>query len=454
MNLKLNNKDSYSITDWCLFIIPSLVGIICFMIPLKLENSYIVPIAYISTKIKSEFSPYIPSIIVIISLISVFLTILFKVIPPARTKKNTFLLNLFSPTNIWMFIRILGGGFIVMTFFKIGPEFIHDANTGGLVLFELLPTLLSIFIIAPLLLPLLISFGLLEFVGSIMSRVMRPIFGLPGRSAVDCVASWLGDCSVAIMMTSNQYENGYYTKKEAAVIATNFSLVSITFALVVITQVGLEHMFAQFYFTVCASGLLTAIIVPRIPPLSRKPNIYITGDKQKASSYNKQNGSLFSLGIIKALHKASNTKEIARLFIDAIKSICDLIISVIPSVMAIGTVSLIISEYTNIFDYLGIPFIPILKVLHIPEAEQAASAILLGFTDMFIPSIVATSFKADITKFTIAAVSLVQLIYLSEVGALLLGSKLPLSLLDLAIIFIQRTLISLPIIAALAHCFY
>jgi nucleoside recognition membrane protein YjiH len=453
MSLKLNNKDSYSIADWCLFIIPSLIGVICFMIPLKLENSYIVPIAYLSTKIKSEFSSYLPSIIVIISLISVFLTILFKLIPPTRTKKNTFLLNLFSPTNIWILIRILGGVFIVMAFFKIGPSFICATNTGGLVLFELLPTLLSIFIIAPLLLPLLISFGLLEFVGSIMSRVMRPVFGLPGRSAVDCVASWLGDCSVAIMMTNNQYENGYYTKKEAAVIATNFSLVSITFSLVVITQVGLEHMFAQFYFTVCVSGLLTAIIVPRIPPLSRKPDIFITGEKKQASSYNKPNGSLFKLGIIKALHKASNTKEIAQLFIDAIKSICDLIISVIPSVMAIGTVSLIISEYTNIFDYLGIPFIPILKALHIPEAEQAASAILLGFTDMFIPSIVATSFKADITKFTIAAVSLVQLIYLSEVGALLLGSKLPLSLLDLAIIFIQRTLISLPVIAALAHYF-
>ena len=47
-----------------------------------------------------------------------------------------------------------------------------------------------------------------------------------------------------------------------------------------------------------------------------------------------------------------------------------------------------------------------------------------------------------------------QLIYLSEVGALLLASKIPVNLKELFIIFIQRTLITLPVIALIAHLIF
>lgn len=44
-----------------------------------------------------------------------------------------------------------------------------------------------------------------------------------------------------------------------------------------------------------------------------------------------------------------------------------------------------------------------------------------------------------------------QLVYMSEVGVLILRSNLPLNLLDLVLVFIIRTLITLPIIAFMAH---
>ena len=39
---------------------------------------------------------------------------------------------------------------------------------------------------------------------------MRPLFNLPGRSGIDCLASWVGDGSVGIILTSKQYEGGHY----------------------------------------------------------------------------------------------------------------------------------------------------------------------------------------------------------------------------------------------------
>ena len=89
---------------------------------------------------------------------------------------------------------------------------------------------------------------------------MRPVFNLPGRSAIDCIASWLGDGTIGVLLTSKQYEDGFYTKREAAVIGTTFSLVSITFSLVVINTVNLGNMFVPFYVTVTIASLVAAII--------------------------------------------------------------------------------------------------------------------------------------------------------------------------------------------------
>src|SRR5690606_26294206 len=126
---------------------------------------------------------------------------------------------------------------------EIGPKFIWSENTGVIALYDLSSFLLVIFLFAGLFLPLLLDFGLLEFVGTLMTKIMRPLFTLPGRSAIDCLASWIGDGTIGVLLTSKQYEEGYYTKREAAVIGTTFSLVSITFSIVVLGYVELTHLF-------------------------------------------------------------------------------------------------------------------------------------------------------------------------------------------------------------------
>ena len=292
--------------------------------------------------------------------------------------------------------------------------------TGGMVLNDLMPTLFAVFIFAGLLLPLLMNFGLLEFLGTMMTRIMRPVFNLPGRSAIDCIASWLGDGSVGILMTSKQYENSYYTQREAAVIGTSFSAVSITFSLVVIAQVGLEHLFAQFYLTVCLAGVVAAFIVPRLPPLSRKKDVFICGKvRQDNDEVIPEGTNAFLWGIDQALVKAETITKPLKVVKDGIKNSIDMVLGILPVVMGIGTIALIVAEYTPIFTYLGIPFIPLLEWLQIPEAQAASTTMVVGFADMFVPSILAASIENDMTRFVIAAMSLTQLIYLSEVGALL-----------------------------------
>jgi nucleoside recognition membrane protein YjiH len=79
---------------------------------------------------------------------------------------------------------------------------------------------------------------------------------------------------------------------------------------------------------------------------------------------------------------------------------------------------------------------------------------ILVFADMFLPSILVANLEFKITRFIIGAMSFTQLVYLSETGAVILKSKIPMNLLDLFIIFLQRTIITLPIVVLIDHFIY
>ncbi|MFM9269640.1 hypothetical protein ACJ7V3_05170 [Halomonas elongata] len=65
----------------------------------------------------------------------------------------------------------------------------------------------------------------------------------------------------------------------------------------------------------------------------------------------------------------------------------DIWLGLFPAIMAIGTVALMLTEYTPIFTYLSSPFVPLLELLGLPETQQAAPAVLVGFADIFLPAI-------------------------------------------------------------------
>ena len=77
-----------------------------------------------------------------------------------------------------------------------------------------------------------------------------------------------------------------------------------------------------------------------------------------------------------------------------------------------------------------------------------------GFADMYLPALVHKSIESEMTRFIVGAASITQIIYMSEVGALILKSNIKLNILELFGIFILRTLISLVVIISVAHLLY
>ncbi|MGL5635193.1 MAG: YjiH family protein [Sarcina sp.] len=452
---KQTKKTTYSTLNILKFVIPSLLGVIIFMLPIKTESGLTIPVALVSKLITNSLDAYLPVIITTLIVVTTILSIITKIFNPKLILNNKFLNNLFNISPIWFISRIIGSIFAIMTLFSIGPEFIISENTGGLVLTELLPTLFGVFLFAGLFLPLLLNFGLLEFVGAMLTKIMKPVFGLPGRASVDCITSWIGDGTIGVVLTSKQYEQGYYNEKEACTIGTAFSAVSITFCFVIISQVGLQHMFLPFYITITIAGIAAALILPRIGPLKKKSTKYHNDINNTNTEEIPKGFNSFTYGIDLAVKRVDKPHLFKSTAIEGIHNALDMLLGVIPVVMAMGGIALIIAEYTPIFSILGIPFIPIFWLLGIPHAQEAASTILVGFADMFLPSvIIAQDGIAEITKFVVACVSVTQLIYMSEVGSVLLGSSIPISIKELFIIFVQRTLITLPIIALIAHLLF
>ncbi len=444
------------------FIIPSLLGILLFMCPIKMDGKITIPIAVLSEGLQNLCGDYFPAIILLLTGISFFGSIITSLCLRFGTKKiregihkKKVLMSLFHLRKYSIFVRGFAFILCLFTYYEFGFEAIYSLNTGGLVFYDLLPILFTIFLFAGFLLPLLLNFGLLEFTGTLLIKVMRPLFRLPGRAAIDAIASWLGDGTIGVMLTSKQYEDGYYTEREACVIGVSFSLVSITFCLVVINQVELGHMFVPFYLTVCFACLVTAILLPKIPPLSKKKDCYING---KPSDYDSElipeGHSSLSYAFTQAIDKVKNVKFINCICKDGVENVLSMWIGIIPIVMAMGTVALIVAEYTPFFKILGIPFMPMLELLQIPEAAAASETLFAGFADMLLPSIMISTVESEMTRFIVAAVSVSQLIYLSEVGALILASKIPIKFGQLFIIFIERTIIALPIITLIAHLIY
>ncbi|SDJ24643.1 YjiH family protein [Salimicrobium halophilum] len=448
------NTGKYTPKQLSKFLIPSIIGVLLFLVPISVNDTVTIGLGVMADGLQAALGPYIPAFMTLVLWISAVGSLAVKFFPSSTYQNNAFVTAIFDVGAFWITLRFIGAIFALMTLFSVGPEVIWSDLTGVVVLYDLVPVLMVWFLFASLFMPLLLEFGLMDFIGAMVRKVMNPLFQLPGRSSVDAMASWMGSGTVGVLLTTQQYEQGYYTKKEASIIATNFSIASIAFSLVIARFLSIDHLFVQFYATVIVCGIIAAIVIPRIPPLSNKKTTYHAPVGRQIQEDVPEGWSTFRWGVDRAVKKADQVKGAGQVVKKGLFHVADIWLGLIPLVMALGTIALVIAEFTPIFTYLSYPFIPILNLLQLPEAEAAAPAMIVGFADMFLPAVIGSGIEAEITRFVIGVMALTQLIYMSEIGVLLIKSNIPINLFELFIIFLQRTVVTLPIAAAMAHLFF
>ncbi|MEN2751336.1 YjiH family protein [Psychrobacter sp. FBL11] len=434
------------------FLLFSALGIALFIIPFQWDGKVTILLGVLTDALQAALGSYVAYITLAIVTTSFIGALAVKVLRP-NLHPDSLLKKLFDVDWLWLVARFLGALFIWMIFLQVGPEFIINRNTGGVIFEDLVPILVPLFFFAILSLPFLTDFGLMEFLGTLASKVFIKLFKLPGRSAVDAMSSWFGAASIGLLVTMQEYDKSYYSQREAAIIATTFSVTSIAFTYVVAKTIGVDNNFVFFYLTIALTGFIAAIIMPRIPPLSLKPDTYHSGkcllNEDIPAQY-----SMPQWALNRAVTRAHSMPGLGSVFKNSVKNLFDIYFGLIPIIFAIGTIGLGLAEYTPVFDWLAAPLVPVLDLLQIPEAAKAAPAMIMGFADMYLPALVGKSIESEMTRFVVGAASITQIIYMSEVGALILKSNIKLNVLELFMIFIIRTLISLVVITSVAHLLY
>lgn len=442
--VKLNSKNVLK------FLIPSLLGLVLFIVPVKVDGNVTIILGIISEWLAATLKPISGQFIAAIMCVSAVFSTIGTVGKAEFITKNTYLKKYFVTTPFFLVFRILGALFGLMVLNEWGHVYIYSGDTGGLMV-GLVATLVSWFLAAAFLMPLLMDFGIMDFTGTLLRKIVKPLFTLPGRSAIDLIASWIGNSNVGVQLTSIQYSSGFYTAREAATIATCFSAVSLPFCLVVAAFLNVDHVFIPLYLSITFTGTVCAVVLSRVWPLNKIEDTYIPSVGKQINEVAPEGVSNFKWALQLAVKRAENADSIPKLLGRGADIFLNIIFTLSALVMAWGTIALILGTYTPIFDWLSLPFAYYLQLLGVPEAFEAAPAMIIGFADMFLPAILGASIVSVKTRFIIAGVSLVQIVFMTETGSIILTSDIPIDFKTLLIIFLERTIIAIPIIVFFAN---
>lgn len=382
-------------------------------------------------------------------------------------KKDSKFYKYFEADSIIHPILYMIGGFFIFMYFldQIGvyhaSEVIVGDATAGMVIPGVVIGVAAIIPVGAFFIPFLVDYGLIDFFGVLLEPIMRPAFRVPGKSAVDASASFVGSTTMGIIITGRMFKSNNYTAREASIVATCFSAVSVGYAYVVMEAAQIAEHFVVTYFVSFGLAFVMAAIISRIPPISRKPDVFFNG-REQTEEERKEASMRFGVKMLKtgvnrgtkrAYISGNMPKRILRSIIDAFP----VLPKVITLLCAFGILGMILAKYTPLFQWIGYLFYPFTKLLGVPDAMAAAEAIPTGITEMFIPVLTIADAAATLhvkTRFFVTVVSMLQIIFLAESVVVIMNTGIPVKFKELMIVFLERTLIAMPFAALFMHLIF
>lgn len=428
----------YSVKNLFRFLVFSGFGIFMFFIPIDVAGKSSIPLGHIVNFFATKMHG-------ISSLYAVLIMITGSVIPFVNKSWKK------SKTDIvFSGFKILGAIFGIMVFLNIGPSWVL-AKSFGPYLYEVVGIKVGLIVpIGAVFLSFIVGYGLIEFIGVFLRPLMTRVWKTPGRSAIDAVASFVGSYSIGLLITNQVYKENKYTVKEACIIATGFSTVSATFMIVVANTMGLMDMWNIFFWTSLFITFLVTAVTVRLYPLRNKPDTYYDGGQGFPEET--MTGNLFRNALTEGLMGASNPEPLHKSVVNNLKDGVRIVMGFLPIVMSIGLLGLLLAEFTSTFDILGYIFYPFTRLVGIPEPMLAAKAVSAGIADMFLPCLIAKG-SSPVTQFVVAVVSISEILFFSAIIPVIMATDIPLTINDMIIIWIERTILTIIFTAPIAFMF-
>ena len=441
-------KQKFNVGTWIKFVLFSAVGVVFFFINVPYNGGSEVPMLIVINSLKAAVPAKVNEVIVMLLCVSTVITALW-----ARSKNAPAWVKSHHPHDGWFswFTYITSAIFGVMIIFNVGPGFILDSAVG-MSSVNVCRDVVYAVVIAGGLVAFLTEFGLLEFPGILMEPIMRKCFRVPGKASIDALSSFVCAPSVGVMITNNLYQKKIYTQREAVTITTCFSVCSLGAFAFLSGMANCGEYYSQLVLCALVLAFVMAAIMVRIPPTSWKKNIYVDGEVQtdeqrRVVGYSKDTiPNALQTGLEKA--DSSPVSCIPMSFVTSFgfaQKVC-------AYVLSLSVIFLALANYTPIIDWLGVPVAPILSLLGLEDVELIAPSVLSGFFALSLPStlLVGTGVSAA-SGFFVVLLSTSQIIFFTESANAMLESSIPVDFKDLVILFLERTVILIPICALVTH---
>lgn len=434
--MKKTQTSNNLLINACKFVFLSFIGIIMFFIPITIGGSNSVLLDHITMYIMKSF----PLVGKNYALIVILIGTIYPFYNKSWNKTKTDL--------VFSLFKIVGAIVTILVYFNIGPEAILRPDFGPF-LFNSLAIQVGILIpIGSIFLTFLIGYGFIDAIGILVRPIMRPIWKTPGLAAVDAVASFVGSSVVGLLITNNLYKERKFNAKEACIVATGFSTVAATFMIVVAKTLGIMEMWNTFFWVTFAVTFTVSAFTARLRPLRTKPETYYKG--QEGIKEEKLEGNIIVNAIKEGLRVASEAKPFWTSTVECVKDALHLVMGFLPNFMSMGIIGLLLAEYTPLFNIFGYLFYPFTLLLKIPEPMLAAKATSLGLAEMYLPALVAAGAPL-VTKFVIGVGCVSGVLMFTTTIPGIVSTEIPLSIGELVVIWFERAVLTLIIVAPIAH---
>ena len=363
---------------------------------------------------------------------------------------------------VFSIIKCIGVVFIVFAVFKIGPSFMHEPHemlaaksvVDGVEVFT--PRSISAFVLngvlitisisiplAAVFLPFLLNYGLVEFIGVLVRPIMRPLFRLPGRSAVIMLTALLGNFSVAHIAVDEEYHRGQMTEREAMAICTGFCSSSVAFMLVLANNSGISDRWNAYFWSCFLIIMMITVIGVRVPPISRVRNGYLEGITPQPESVYKE--KLLKNAFREAMDVSEAADNPAKTISHILKATALVLAAIIMGAGFSTSAGMLLYMYTPIFEWLGVIFRPIMWLLQIPsnEVNVAATGAAFSLLEVTIPSMLVMSGEWSIhVRYMMAVVPITSVIFLGSYVPSLISTNLPVKFWHLMVVWLERMILS------------
>ncbi|MCC3867125.1 hypothetical protein [Terrisporobacter mayombei] len=400
----------------------SLIGIIIFFIPIKINNQTQTLLYHMSYFLENKASIFINiSILFFISL-----SILKNIINVNKSSINKFL----------VFTKIFS--LIILVFISVGKGKIFFIDDSFIfILKDLILNLSIVLPIASLFMPLLLDYGLVEITEAFTHKIMKKLFRVSGKVFLNFLVYFLVDNVCGAFVTYSLYKAGKLRERECVITILNFSVLSLSLTSDLCNKIDINM--GKFLIIEMIVLVICNVIISRLYPLKKKKQSYYFKSGHKNVNCKKHKLNI----AVKKYYENKTNKKFISLSLAYLNDVIYILMDLIPIIIIIFFIGNIVYNITFVMGIINNFICIIITKLNVPNSVLISKIVNLNFFNNILAIKFINNNTYYLSRIMIGLFISLQCISVSFLIPFIKTSIIDLNIVELFLVAIERFLIML-----------